>query len=298
MTEYIDDEDTPNNDNGVTGGPPEAGWPYAVKPAWIRELLDLWERDKLVTLLLELATDRVAQDIANPTTRRRTLLQIARYFVPHAGVGRLRRTVSPNVWAVHSQLFSAQVLAPAYLVQIAGSHNMARAVICLLHEAYAPGDSIELSTVRSHLFKRFGSRRTVRDSAGALLRTLEHFGVLARAGRLGDYRYASRLSVPLETFPLLVWAWLQAQPAGTETGVIDPAAFAADPLLTLIDADSYADHWDCYTDSLWTLEERDERQVAVLRHTGSAAFLRTLFNLLSSHPKWPAVKKQFPPHPD
>ena len=51
MTEYIDDKDTPNNDNGVAGGPPEAGWPYAVKPAWIRELLDLWERDKLVTLL-------------------------------------------------------------------------------------------------------------------------------------------------------------------------------------------------------------------------------------------------------
>jgi len=57
MTEYIDEEDSLHNDNGVTGGPPEAGWPYAVKPAWVRDLLDLWERDKLVTLLLELATD-------------------------------------------------------------------------------------------------------------------------------------------------------------------------------------------------------------------------------------------------
>ncbi len=258
----------------MTGGPPEAGWPYAVKPAWIRELLDLWERDKLVTLLLELATDRVAQDIANPTTRRRTLLQIARYFVPHAGVGRLRwqAPCRPTCGRSTASFFGAG-LGPG----LPGAHRRqpqhGGAVICLLHEAYTPGDPIELSTVRSHLFKR-ALRQQPHRARQRLRPCCAPWSISAcwPAGRLGDYRYASRLPVPLETFPLLVWAWLQAQPAYTETGVIDPAAFAADPLLTLIDADS-ADHWDCYTDSLWTLEERDERQVAVLRHTDSAAFL-------------------------
>ncbi len=125
MTEYIDDKDTPNNDNGVAGGPPEAGWPYAVKPAWIAMLLDLWERDKLVTLLLELATDRVAQDIANPTTRRRTLLQIARYFVPHAGVGGCGAPCRPTCGQPTASFFGAG-LGPGLPGANRRSHNMAR----------------------------------------------------------------------------------------------------------------------------------------------------------------------------
>ena len=291
MTKSDGAGDIPDKDNGLMGGPPlDAGWTYAVKPIWIHDLLDLWERDKLAALLLELATDRVAADIANPSTRRRTLSQIARYFVPFTGAGRTRRTASPNVWAAYSQIFPANLLAPAYLLHITGQNNLAEAVTGLLHEAYQMGDSVELSAVRRYLCDGFGNRRTVRDSASALLRTLEHFGVLTRAGRLGDYHYAARLPVAQEAFPLLVWAWRQARPVE----FIDLGAFAADPLLTFVDCATCAEHWSRYTESLWILEVRDERQVAVLRHTDNAAFIRTLLNLLSSHPKWPAVKKQFP----
>lgn len=291
MTEYDDMGAPPNNEYRLIGGPPpESGWTYAVKPAWVHDLLDLWERDKLLALLLELAADRVAADIANPATRRRTLSQIARYFVPCAGTGRLRRTASPNVWVAYSQLFAAELLAPAYLLHIAAQNRMAQTVMALLHETYSQGDLVELGAVRNHLFGRFGARRTVRESAGALLRTLEQFGVLVRAGRLGDYRYAGRLPVSQDTFPLLVWAWRQANPVN----VIDLKAFDADPLLTFIDPDSRVAHWPSYANSLWKLEVRDERRVAVLRHPDNAAFIRALFNLLSSHPKWPLVNRQFP----
>lgn len=291
MTEYNDMGVPPNNEYRTIGGPPpEGSWIYAAKPAWVYDLLDLWERDKLLALLLELATDRIAADIANPAARRRTLSQIARYFVPCTGTGRLRRTASPNVWAAYSQLYAAELLAPAYLLHIAAQNRMAQTVTGLLHETYALGDLVELGAVRSRLFERFGARRTVRESAGALLRTLEQFGVLARSGRLGDYRYAGRLPISQETFPLLVWAWRQANPVDA----IDLKTFGADPLLTFIDPDSRAAHWKSYANSLWKLEVRDGRRTAVLRHPDNAAFIRALFNLLSSHPKWPLVNRQFP----
>ena len=297
MAEYDDENDAPNKDYRLIGGPPaESGWTLPVRPLWIHDLLDLWEREKLMALFLELGGDRMAQDIANANTRRRTLVQIARYFVPTKGGGRLRRTASPNVWAAYSQIFAAPVLAPAYLLHIAGQNNMARALAGLLHEEYAPGDAVELGDVRRHLCSRFGDRRSVRDSAGALLRTLEHFGVLARAGRVGDYRFIARLPVAEEAFPLLVWAWRQTRDVHT-ADVIDLEAFATDPLLTFVEQASYAAHWAAFTESLWMLEVRDARPVAILRHTDNAAFIRTLFNLLASHPKWPAVKKQFPPEP-
>ena len=194
MTQYIVSTRELSEESGPVNEPPStAGWTYAVKPVWIHDLLDLWERNKLLTQYLELATDRMAQDIQNPNTRRRTLSQIARTFVPQTGRGRRSRTVSPNPWAAYSQLYRAQLLAPAYLVHIVGHNDMARAAATLLHKSVRPGEQIVLSDVRDHLVERFGDRRSVRDSAGAILRTFAHFGVLAQYGRSGEYRFASRL---------------------------------------------------------------------------------------------------------
>ena len=291
MTLYIESTHEPNNEYGpISGPPPAAGWTYPVKPAWIHDLLDLWERNKLVALLLELATDRIAQDVQNPNTRRRTLSQIARYFVPQTGQGRRSRTASPNPWAAYSQLYRAHPLASAYLVHIVAQNDMAHATASLLHHSYQIGDPVELSDVRRHLVVRFGDRRTVRDSASAILRTFAHFGVLAQTGRSGEYRYAARLPVDGETFPLLMWAWWRARGAA----VIQLPRLADDPLLTFVDHASYAGHWNKYAGSLWMLETRDGVDCAVLRPADNAAFIRTLFNLLSSHPKWPTVNRHFP----
>ncbi len=254
-------------------------------PKW---LLDLWERDKLVTLLLELATDRVAQDIANPTATAHAPADRPLFRAP-CRCRRCGAPCRPTCGQPTASFFGAG-LGPGLPGANRRQPQHARAVICLLHEAYA-GRLRRAKRGAQPSFERFGSRRTVRDSGR---RPAAHPGAFRRAGpRRASRRLPLRgqAARPPRNLPAARLGLVAgADPCGTDTGVINPAAFAADPLLTPIDAASYADHWDCYTDSLWTLEVRDERQVAVLRHTDSAAFLRTLFNLLSSHPKWPIVK--------
>lgn len=270
--------------------PPVVGWTHPVKPVWVHDLLDLWERNKLLTQYLELATDRIAQDIYSARTRRRVLFQIARCFVPQTGSGRRSRTTSPNPWAAYSQLYRAHPLAPAYLVHLVAANTLVNATASLLHRDYAVGDTILLRDIRGRLVDRIGDRPSVRAGASSVLRTYAHFGVLARPGRAGEYRYAAQLAVDVDTFPLLVWAWWRAR----KRDVIHIPGLADDPLLTFIEHGSYAGHWAEYEGSLWRLETRDGVECAVLRHTDNGAFIRTLFNLLSSHPKWPTVNRQFP----
>lgn len=277
-------------DDRHTRSPHIDGWPYPVKPAYIRDLLALWERNKPLVQLLELASDRVAQDIRSSATRRRTLHQVAEYFVPLTGDDLRARTVSPNPWAAYSQLFSAQSLAPAYLVHISDANELAYAVAWLLHHRYRRGDAVSQRQIREHLSAAFGPRPSVRAGAATLVRTLAHFGVLAQAGGVGQYVYADGLRVDVEAFPLLVWAWWRAR----RVPVIRIPALVDDLLLTYLDHASYAGHWAAYDGSLWTLERRDGADCAVLRCDDEACFIRTMFNLLSGHPKWPTVARQDP----
>lgn len=167
---------------------------------------------------------------------------------------------------------------------------MAHAVVSLLHQNYQMGDTIELRDVRQNLIERFGDQGTVRASASSILRTFAHFGVFAVPTRAGEYAYRGRLAVGVEVFPLLIWAWWSAR----RKTVIRIPELADDPLLTFVDPASYAAHWVEYEGALWALETRNGIDCAILKHRDNAAFIRTLFNLLSAHPKWPKVNRQFP----
>ena len=291
MTPDIESTHKPNTENGQNGvEPPPLGWTYPVKPVWIHDFLDLWERNKLLTQYLELATDRIAQDAYSANTRRRTLFQITQHFVPLTGGGRRSRTASPNPWAAYCQLYPTQPLASAFLLNIIATNEMARAVAAEVYRNYRVGDTVELRDIRPLLVDRFGDRRSVRDSASSILRTFAHFGVFEAPTRAGAYRYAGRLPVGVETFPLLMWAWWRAR----GQTVIRIPNLADDALLAFVDPASYKGHWSEYDGSLWNLETRKGVDCAVLRHRDNAAFIRTLFNLLSSHPKWPTVNRQFP----
>ncbi len=290
MEQYIDSINYLGTINRNSDGTaPSETWPYAVKPEWIHDLLDLWERDKLLALYMEKASDRIAQDIDSASARRRTLYQITHDFVPLAAGGRQSRIASPNIWAVYSQLYNADQLAPAYLVNIVASNAIVNAVSGLVYRYYQTGEVIELREVRPFLVSRFGDRSPVRASANSVLRTLAYFGVLQLPTRPGQYEFSERLTVDAEIFPLLFWSWwrLRREPA------IPIARLEDDPLMTFIDSASYDDYWDRYDGSLWTLEVRDGEDCAVLRPQDHASFVRTLFNMLASHPGWPAVSRQF-----
>ncbi|MFN2201073.1 MAG: hypothetical protein ACK2UO_07690 [Caldilineaceae bacterium] len=280
----------PTESWGSDGPPSVQGWTYPVRPVWIHDLLALWERNKPLIQLLELATDRVAQDVPTASTRQRILFQIASYFVPTTDNGRRSRTASPNPWAAYSQLYGATALAPAYLVNIIDLNELAYAVAWLLHYHYSVGDKVELRAIRRHLVARFNDRPSARAGANSLLRTLAHFEVLTQTISAGEYEYTGRLPVDVAAFPLLMWSWWLAR----RVSVIRIPDLAQDPLLTFIDHASYTAHWSVYEGSLWALEVHDGVECAVLRCGDEACFVRSMFNLLSAHPKWPTVNRQFP----
>ena len=283
-------KEPPTESWGSNEPPSVQGWTYPARPEWIHDLLALWERNKPLVQLLELATDRVAQDIPTANTRRRIFFQIAGYFVPTSNSGRRSRTASPNPWAAYSQLYGANTLASAYLLNIVDLNEMAYAVAWLLHHQYAIGDMVELRAIRRHLVARFDDRPSARAGASSLLRTLAHFGVMKQTISAGEFEYAARLPVDVAAFPLLMWAWWRAR----RVGVIRIPDLVEDPLLTFVDHASYADHWSAYEGSLWALEIHDGTECAVLRCSDEVSFVRSMFNLLSSHPRWPSVSRQFP----
>ncbi len=261
---------------------------YAVTPAWIHDFLSLWERNLVLSIYLEKALDRVAEEIHSTSIRRQTLYQITYDFVPITNQERRQRTISPNIWAAYSKLYSSESLTPAYLVNIIAGNAVANAVNGLIHRYTVAGDTISLRDVRPYLVSRFGDRGPIRASASAVLRTLAGFGVLTPLERAGDYRINSRLQVEAYALPLLVYAWWRLR----KWRDIRLDDFAQDTLMTLIDTDSCVDAWQHYEGMLWTMSKHNSPTSAKLRATDEVTFLRLLLNALASHPHWSTVSRE------
>ena len=271
-----------------SGPPPGAALGYPLKPIWIHDVLNLWQRNWPITALREQAMERAAQEVRSPVARRKSINTIFCYFMPTKGSGRRQRTLSPNVWSAYSQLYAVPTLAPVYLAHLCGESDLARVATRFISMHYAQGDDVELTDIRRHLIKEFGDHRCVCDGASAYLRTLGYFGVFVREGRLGNYRYARRLTVERAVFPLLVWSWWQRYPQPQ----IDLDHFAGEVKMDYLDQGSFAEHWGAYENRLWTRNSQDSCCV-LLRSTDGAGLARALLNLLSAHPKWRLVKKEF-----
>ncbi len=252
------------------------GLDFPVKPAWIHDVLRLWQPDQRVSDLVNPALGQTMSELGGEKTRRNSLTVILRYFVPTVGGGQTRRTTHENVWAAYAATFSPEALAPAYLARIIAGNNVARAAVGALarRAVQASFDSQEL---RRRIIAQFGERKVVVNSANAFLRTLVHFGVLAAGEKLGQYRFLAPLSAPQQAFPLLVWAWWEAQ-GGPQ---VDIDAFAADPALAFVRTEEFPTCWQAYSGRLWSLEERLETRRATLRHVEREAFERAITALLT-----------------
>lgn len=168
------------------------GLDFPAKPAWIHDVLRLWQPDQPIGGLVNAALAQTMSELGGEKTRRNSLTVILRYFVPTVGGGQMRRTTQSNVWAAYAATQAAGALAPAYLARIIAGNDVAReAVRAMARRAGQasfglaqdkPFDSQEL---RRRIIAQFGERKVVVNSANAFLRTLVHFGVLAAGEKLG-----------------------------------------------------------------------------------------------------------------
>lgn len=253
------------------------GLDFPVKPAWIHDVLRLWQPDQPISDLVNAALGQTMAELGGEKTRRNSLTVILRYFAPTVGGGQTRRTTHENVWAAYAATFSPEALAPAYLTRIIAGNDVAREAVRFIISRRSLSDTFTSSDLRRHMIARFGQRKVVLNSASAFLQTLLAFGVLDSDGRLGDYRTRSALPVSEAIFPLLIWAWWEFQ------GVpqIDTDAFAADPALAFVRTEEFPTCWQAYSGRLWSLEERLETRRATLRHVERDPFERAIAAMLT-----------------
>ncbi len=252
------------------------GLDFPIKPAWIHDVLRLWQPDQPIGGLVNATLAQTMAELGGEKTRRNSLTMILRYFVPTVGGGQTRRTTRSNVWAAYASAHTAGALAPAYLARIIAGNDVAREAVSALARRHEAGPSFNSQEVRRQIIAKFGERKVVTNSANAFLRTLLAFGVLESGERLGDYRAVSPLPVALAIFPLLVWAWWE--PQGNPQ--IDADAFAADPAFAFVETDRFAEYWQTYQGRLWSVEERLEGRRATLRHVERDASERAITALL------------------
>ncbi|MCC6455269.1 MAG: hypothetical protein IT328_10030 [Caldilineaceae bacterium] len=240
-------------------------WPYVLKPRWVHDLLLLWRRKQPYDLYIDQVTDYSVAEMRDESLRRCCVAWMANHFAP----SRSASTLAQNVWASYSNHFRANDLAPAYLAYLALREPLARQTIEALDGHFSPGMSIRRALLSN-----------VNAAPGAiesLLRTLQHWGVLADNPRQGGYVGDSRLCVAPAIFPLLVWSWwLDArQPS------IALEEFRQMPLWTWLETGDFAQAWQCYAGRLWTLDAEGGVPTVYFLPADPAGFTRALLNLLS-----------------
>jgi hypothetical protein len=241
-------------------------WPYVLKPRWVHDLLLLWRRKESYELYLDHVTDYSVREVSDRAARRRCVALLAGHFAP----SRAAATLTQNVWASYSHHFDAATLAPAYLAYLILCEPLARQASGALQGQFAPGMAIARSQL-SHL-------KAVPGALDALMRTLQQWEVLAADPRKGGYIIEKRLCVPVQSFPLLVWAWWLE----TRQSSLSLAEFAQLPLWTWFRSEEFEKGWQYYVGRLWTLEANGGEPAFFLHPTDTAGFTRSLLNLLST----------------
>lgn len=254
------------------------GLDFPVKPEWIHDVHHLWRPGQLVRDLVQAALAGTMHELHGEKSRRNSLTVIVRYFVATEGGGQSRRTAAQDVWGAYSRRYPARTMAPAYLAHLVAQNDVAHQAADFIARRYGPGDDLTSGELRRHLYARFGQRAVVANAGSAFLSTLRHFGVLASGERAGDYRFAARLPVPREAFPLIVWAWWQRSLAPQ----VDTGDFREDPVMTFLQPEGLLDLWRVHQPALWTLEERLEGRRVTLKHATASAWTEALLALVAS----------------
>lgn len=239
------------------------GMDFPVKPEWIQAVLALWQPNQPFSELVKIALNQTMPELGGEKTRRNSLTIISRSFIPTTGSGQNRRTLGQNAWAASVQRYTLTSLVPAFLVQLIAQNEVALGATQLIVQRHQPGDSFKRDELRRQLIARFGERKVVTNSASAFLRTLQYFSVLDAGERLGVYRFARRLTVERDNFPLIVWALWQSHP----TPQFELDAFAAHPALGLIEAGDFDSLWSAHQPSLWVISERLDTKIVTLKLT-------------------------------
>jgi hypothetical protein len=148
------------------------------------------------------------------------------------------------------------------------------------------GDEVQSTDFLHRIYEQYGQRGVVTNCVRHFLRTLSWFGCLERLAP-NHYRFNTRLPIPEQTFPLLVYSWLRE---GQGSYQITPSEFGEQPAFYFLDAARVLGYFQKFNSVFWVVEKRAGMDRVTLKYSRIESFEEALISHLQSTPEPLAVE--------
>jgi hypothetical protein len=252
------------------------GFDKPVRPEWIHAVGLAWRPDQPVSEVIQVVDQAAAAEFQGAETRRKVATIILRYFVKTTGGGPDRRTVDQDVFAAAARRFPAETLRSVYLAHLINATPTLQTITGQMAKRYDVGDEIQSTDFLHRVYEEYGQRGVVTNCVRHFLRTLSWFGCLERLAP-NRYRFDARLPMVEETFPLLVYSWLQGGLGGHQFTLYE---FGEQPTFYFLNANELPSCFQRFGGSFWSVEKRLGMDRVTLKYTRLESFEEALLSYL------------------
>ncbi|MGA9350180.1 MAG: hypothetical protein WBW48_15455 [Anaerolineae bacterium] len=254
------------------------GFDKPVCPEWIHAVGLAWRPHQPVSELITVVDQVAATEFRGSETRRKVATIILRCFVETEGGGPDRKTRDRDLFATAAGKLSAEELRSVYLAHLINTTPILQMITGQMAKRYGLGDEIQSTDFLHRIYEQYGQRGVVTNCVRHFLRTLSWFGCLRRLAP-NHYRFHTRLPITEQTFPLLVYSWLQS---GLGSSQITPFEFGEQSAFYFLDATGLPGYFLRFNTVFWAVEKRMAVDRVTLKYARIESFEEALLSYLES----------------
>ena len=252
------------------------GFDKPLRPEWIHTVGLAWRPHQPVSELIQVVDQVASAQFRGSETRRKVATIILRCFVETEGGGPDRKARDRDLFAAAAGKFSAEELRSVYLAHLINTTPILQTITGQLARRYDLGDKIQSTDFLHRIYEEYGQRGVVTNCVRHFLRTLSWFGCLERLAP-NHYRFEARLPITEQTFPLLVYSWLQS---GLGSYQIAPSEFGEQPAFYFLNATGLPGYFLKFNSVFWAVEKRVGVDRVTLKYTRIESFEEALLSYL------------------
>jgi hypothetical protein len=254
------------------------GFDKPVRPEWIHAVGLAWRPHQPVSELIEVVDQVASAQFRGSETRRKVATIILRCFVETEGGGPDRKTRDRDLFATAAGKFSTEELRSVYLAHLINTTPILQTITGQMAKRYDLGDEIQSTDFLHRIYEQYGQRGVVTNCLRHFLRTLSWFGCLERLAP-NHYRLNAQLPIVQQTFPLLVYSWLQG---GMGSYQIIVSEFVEQPAFYYLEATRLAGCFQQFNSVFWVAEKRLGVDRVTLKYARTESFEEALLEYLQS----------------
>ena len=254
------------------------GFDKPVRPEWIHAVGLAWRPHQPVSELIEVVDQVASAQFRGSETRRKVATIILRCFVETERGGPDRKTRDRDLFATAAGKFAVEELRSVYLAHLINTTPILQTITGQIARRYDLGDEIRSTDFLHRIYEQYGQRGVVTNCMRYFLRTMSWFGCLERLAP-NHYRFKTRLPTTEQTFPLLVYSWLQSGLGSYQITVSD---FDEQPAFCFLETTRLAGYFQCFSSVFWAVEKRVGVDRVTLKYARIESFEEALLSYLES----------------